>query len=474
MPPAPTTPRGAPPGHHVGRLLVVLVLSVFTLLTLAGPAAAQSTTAPAAPSASSAPTSGVPSSSTESSTSGSSSATPTSTPPKDGITVTGTLRNTDGFVAGATVQAEDSSGKAVATDKSTDKGRWKLVVSPGTYKFSVVKDTLPKGVSVQEAVTRSVQPGQLAIVVFSFGQERTGSNISFAQKFLNLAVDGLRFGLVIAITAVGLSLIYGTTGLTNFAHGELVTLGAVIAWVINVKFGIQLIPATIIAIVVGVGVGMLNDLAIWRPLRKRRSGLIAQLVVSIGLSISLRYLILIFYGGRSLPFNDYQSQIQRDYGPIGLTDVNLTTIIVSLLVLVGVALLLQRTRIGKAMRAVADNRDLAASSGIDVERVVLFVWGLGGGLATLGGVLFAMSELSGTVQWEMGFKLLLLMFAGITLGGLGTAYGALVGCVIVGLVVQLSTLVIDPDLKYTGGLLVLIVILVLRPQGILGSRSRIG
>ena len=95
-------------------------------------------------------------------------------------------------------------------------------------------------------------------------------------------------------------------------------------------------------------------------------------------------------------------------------------------------------------------------------------------LATLGGVLFGMSELAGTVQYEMGFKLLLLMFAGITLGGLGTAYGALLGCVIVGLLVQLSTLVINPDLKYTGGLLVLIVILVLRPQGILGSRSRIG
>src|SRR5690606_13685069 len=140
---------------------------------------------------------------------------------------------------------------------------------------------------------------------------------------------------------------------------------------------------------------------------------------------------------------------------------------------VGVALLLQRTRIGKAMRAVADNRDLAASSGIDVEHVIRFVWGLGGGLAALGGVLFGLSELGGRVQWEMGFKLLLLRFAGI-LGGLGTAYGALVGCVVVGLLVQLSTLVINPDLKYIGGLLVLIVILVIRPQGILGSRTRIG
>jgi neutral amino acid transport system permease protein len=248
----------------------------------------------------------------------------------------------------------------------------------------------------------------------------------------------------------------------------------VVAWVVNVKFGVQLIPATIIAIVVGIGVGMLNDLAVWRPLRRRRSGLIAQLVVSIGLSIGIRYLILILFGGRSQAFTDYQSQVQHDYGPIQLTDVNLATMVISLVVLIGVALVLQRTRIGKAMRAVADNRDLAASSGINVERVVLFVWALGGGLASLGGVLFALSELAGTVQWEMGFKLLLLMFAGITLGGLGTAYGALLGCVIVGLIVQLSTLVIDPDLKYTGGLLVLIVILVLRPQGILGSRSRIG
>jgi neutral amino acid transport system permease protein len=136
--------------------------------------------------------------------------------------------------------------------------------------------------------------------------------------------------------------------------------------------------------------------------------------------------------------------------------------------------MLQRTKIGKAMRAVADNRDLAASSGINVERVVTFVWCLGGGLAALGGVLFGLSELGGRVQWEMGFKLLLLMFAGITLGGLGTAYGAFLGCVIVGLLVQWSTLVINPDLKYIGGLLVLILILVVRPQGILGSRQRIG
>ena len=123
------------------------------------------------------------------------------------------------------------------------------------------------------------------------------------------------------------------------------------------------------------------------------------------------------------------------------------------------------------MRAVADNRDLAASSGIDVNRVILVVWVMGGALAALGGVLLGLSD---QVQWDMGFRLLLLMFAGVTLGGLGTAYGALVGSLVVGVFVQMSTFVLPSDVKYVGGLLLLIVILVIRPQGILGSRARIG
>jgi branched-chain amino acid transport system permease protein len=285
-----------------------------------------------------------------------------------------------------------------------------------------------------------------------------------------LFVDGLRFGLLIAMCAVGLSLIFGTTGLTNFAHGELVTLGAVVAFFIN-SHGVPLIAAALIAIVVGGLVGAANELGLWRPLRRRGTGLVAALVVSIGLSLAARYLIQTFYGGRSNAYIDYQSQLARNYGVFTLTDRDLYSIIISVIVLIGVAVMLQRTRIGKAMRAVADNRDLAASSGIDVNRVILVVWVMGGALAALGGVLLGLSD---QVQWDMGFRLLLLMFAGVTLGGLGTAYGALVGSLIVGVFVQMSTLVIPDDVKYVGGLLLLIVILVIRPQGILGSRARIG
>jgi neutral amino acid transport system permease protein len=250
-----------------------------------------------------------------------------------------------------------------------------------------------------------------------------------------------------------------------------VTIGAIIAWYINVRGGVPLIPATLIAMVAGAAVGALNELALWRPLRRRGTGLVAALVVSIGLSLALRYLIQIVYGGFSNPYADYQSQRAVDYGVFTMTNRSLASIVVSVVVLVLVALMLQRTKIGKAMRAVSDNRDLAASSGIDVDRVILVVWMMGGALATLGGVLLGLSD---QVQWDMGFRLLLLMFAGVTLGGLGTAYGALVGSLIVGVFVQMSTLVIPSDVKYVGGLLLLIVILVLRPQGILGSRARIG
>ena len=154
-----------------------------------------------------------------------------------------------------------------------------------------------------------------------------------------------------------------------------------------------------------------------------------------------------------------------------MTNADLASIVIALVVLLLVAVMLQRTKIGKAMRAVADNRDLAASSGINVNRVILVVWMMGGALAALGGVLLGLSD---EVQWDMGFRLLLLMFAGVTLGGLGTAYGALVGSIVVGVFVQMSTLVVPNDVKYVGGLLLLIVILIVRPQGILGSRVRVG
>jgi len=139
--------------------------------------------------------------------------------------------------------------------------------------------------------------------------------------------------------------------------------------------------------------------------------------------------------------------------------------------LLATILWLQRSRKGKASRAISDNPALASASGIDVEQVISRVWIIGAALAALSGIVFSLNN---GVNWLQGFQLLLLVFAGVVVGGLGTAYGALLGSLIVGVLIQMSTLFIPPELKNLGALVVLIAILLVRPQGILGRAERIG
>jgi len=391
-----------------------------------------------------------------------------------GEVLTGTVQTSrSGPIEDVQIEVATPDGQEIESVETDDEGRWSVdLPGPGEYVVTLDEGDLPDGVELSNTNTRTVTVDegrrQAVIIGLEDGSRGAGGG---GVRAVQLLVDGIRFGLLIAMAAVGLSLIFGTTGLTNFAHGELVTIGAVAAWYINVQWGANLVLAAVLAMVVGAAIGALNELGLWRPLRRRGTGLIAALVVSIGLSLLLRYLIQVIYGGRSSPYQGFQGGRAVDYGIFTMTNADLVSVIISVVVLVLVALMLQRTKIGKAMRAVSDNRDLAASSGIDVNRVILVVWMMGGALAALGGVLLGLSD---QVQWDMGFRLLLLMFAGVTLGGLGTAYGALVGSLIVGVFVQMSTLVIPNDVKYVGGLLLLIVILVIRPQGILGSRTRIG
>ncbi|MEU6641996.1 branched-chain amino acid ABC transporter permease [Saccharomonospora sp. NPDC046836] len=297
---------------------------------------------------------------------------------------------------------------------------------------------------------------------------------SFLDRALQSLVNGIQFGSIIAITAVGLSLIFGTTHLINFAHGELVTIGAVVAFYLNAAVGgpgWHLIPAAVAAIAVGALLGGLVDVGLWRPLRRRGVGLINLFIITIGLSLFLRHLVLVFFGTQPQTYRQYAVQQALTLGPVGITPRDLVIIVLSVLVLFGVAVLLQRTRTGTAIRALSSNPDLAEASGIDVDRIVLVVWVLGGGLAALGGIF---SGLSQVITWDMGFRLLLLMFAAIILGGLGSAYGAIVGSFVIGIVAQMSSLWFPVDLQNAWALLVLIVVLLIRPQGILGERERVG
>jgi branched-chain amino acid transport system permease protein len=382
-------------------------------------------------------------------------------------------RDDDEPVEGAVVVVTDEDDEEVDEVTTDEEGKATLTLpGEGVYTATLQLDSLDDDVGLpregRESVT--IDPTRARILNFSLGERERASSSTW-DKVPQLLFNGFSFGLVIAITSVGLSLIYGTTGLVNFSHSEHVTWGAIVAWWINVDHGVHIIPSALIAIAIGAGTAALLDRVLWARLRSRGMSLVAMMIVSIGLSLAARSLFQLLFGGVFRPYRQFYRQDGIDIGPITTTPKIIWMIVLILVVIIAVASLLQFTLVGKAMRAVADNGDLAASSGIDVDRIIVFVWALGGGLAALGGILFGLQQ---QVQFEMGFRLLLLMFAGITLGGLGTAYGALVGSFVVGMFIELSTLVVPTELKNVGALLVLIVVLLVRPQGILGRAERVG
>jgi neutral amino acid transport system permease protein len=391
-----------------------------------------------------------------------------------GETVQGIFRNAGTPVPGVTVSATGPNS-FTGMAQTNAEGRWSIPVpAPGRYTVRVDPNSLPEGVRLRfpnrNPITTQVNGSQQKAVLFALGAD-TRVQTSRADQALNRVAQGLRFGLLIALAAVGLSLIFGTTGLTNFAHGELVTLGGLAAYLFNSTFGLPLLLSTALTLIVcGIG-GWLFDSWLWAPLRRRGTGLIAAMIVSIGLSIALRYIFLYFFGGSTLTYPGSQGQKALGPGSITLTPLDYVSMLISVIMLLAVAYFLLRTRIGKATRAVADNPALASASGIDVDTVIRIVWITGGALAGLAGVLLGIAQ---QVNFQMGFQIMLLIFAAVTLGGLGTAFGALVGSIVVGLFVEVSTLVIPAELKNVGALAILIVILLVRPQGILGRAQRIG
>jgi branched-chain amino acid transport system permease protein len=372
-----------------------------------------------------------------------------------------------------TVTRPDTSEITISSDAT---GLWVYEASvTGSFSVTINPDSLPSGVGLTEPdrLTKSV-------IIFALGNELpeikflTGEGpkrSSITDRALQLTLDGIILGVTIGLAAVGLSLIFGTTGLTNFAHGELVTLGGMGAYFFN-QLGIHIVPAALLALLLALVLGgFVQDRYLWKPLRKRGTGLIAMLVVSIGLGLAARYVFLYIFGGDKMQYQQYSGQAGWQFGPFSLTPKALISTVIGILLIAAVIAWLLKSSLGKASRAVADNPALASASGIDVERVIMTVWLLGAVLAAYAGIIMGLNQ---GAQFIMGSDVLLLIFAAVTLGGLGTAYGAIVGSMIVGLFIQLSTLFIPTELKYVGALFVLIVILLVRPQGIMGRKERIG
>lgn len=381
-------------------------------------------------------------------------------------------------VPGVRIVVETEDGELVAEAVTDEQGAYSIAIpEPGTYVIRLDTDTLPDGLTIpdEEATsTRDIRARSNTTQVFNLGEDLRTVQGKWSQLPQTLA-NGLKLATIIAITSIGLSLIFGTTGLSNFAHGEMVTFGALFAWGLNRSWATwPLIVAAIAAVIVTAAASLGLELGLWRPLRHRGTSLTSMMIVSIGLALGLRNLYLFFVGGDLKQYGQYTLQPDAiSIGPLDLPPRSLWIMGISLAAILGVSFFLLRTRFGKAIRAVSDNPDLASSSGIDSDRVIGVVWLIGGALAGLGGVFYGLEY---GIRWDMGFTLLLLMFAAITLGGLGNPFGALLGSLVVGIMVELWTFVVSNanDLKNVGALITLIVILLIRPQGILGRKERIG
>jgi neutral amino acid transport system permease protein len=282
-------------------------------------------------------------------------------------------------------------------------------------------------------------------------------------------INGLVSGSYFALGAVGLTLVYGTLKLVNFAHGDLLTFGAYMAFLANITWGVPLVAAALFALVVTAGLGVLTERTMWRPMRARGAGLLQLMLMTLGLAFVIRYGIQLVWGTQPRRLDvDVTSSVSFLGLRIGRTE--LIVVVVGVATLLAVGLMLRLTSLGRQMRALSDDFSLAEVAGIDTDRVVIATWIFAAGLAGLAGVLYTAAI--GTMTPNLGFFLLLSLFAAVILGGIGNAYGALAGGLLLGLAQEWSTLVIDARWKVAVGFAILILVLIVRPQGLFGRKER--
>jgi neutral amino acid transport system permease protein len=278
-------------------------------------------------------------------------------------------------------------------------------------------------------------------------------------------LNGLSLGAIYALGAIGLTLVYGILKLVNFAHGDFLTFGAYMAYLVNVTWGMPLVLGIFFAMATTALLGLFFERVMWRPMRSRGAGLLQLLLMSIGLAFVIRAVIQWFWSTNTRILHVNVTSTVEFLG-LRLGRTQLIVIIVGFAVLIAVGLMLRYSLLGKRMRAIADDLELAETSGIDTTRVVTYTWLFAGALAGLAGVLAAaVTEL----QPELGFELLLPIFAAVIVGGIGDPFGALAGGVTLGVVSEWSTLFIDSRWKTSIAFVILVIVLVIRPSGIFGK-----
>ncbi|MBD2096331.1 branched-chain amino acid ABC transporter permease [Trichocoleus sp. FACHB-591] len=282
-----------------------------------------------------------------------------------------------------------------------------------------------------------------------------------SQQLAQLIVNGIAVGSIIALAAVGLTLTYGILRLANFAHGDFLTLGAYLTLLAN-GFGINIWLAVVLGVVGTILAVLLTEKLLWSPMRDRRASSTTLIIISIGLALFLRNGIILFWGGGN---QNYDLPVASAVSLFGIRIAYYRLIVVGLaiLVILGLHYLLQNTKIGKAMRAVADDIDLARVSGINVDQVVIWTWVIAGSLTALGGGMYGLIT---AVRPNMGWFLILPMFAAVILGGIGNPYGAIAGALIIGVAQEVSTYWLPTEYKLGVALLIMVLVLLVRPQGL--------
>jgi len=284
--------------------------------------------------------------------------------------------------------------------------------------------------------------------------------------YLQTVVNGILAGCIYALFAMGLTLIYGVLNFVNFAHGELIMWGAYFLFLAMAEpIALPLWAAVPLALGMTALLGMAMDFALFKPLR--RANRLTLLIAAIGLSFFLRNAAQLFFGAQ---VRTYGFEIQQGYRWLGvsLTPQQLAIIVISLICIGGVYLLFFKSRMGKSMRALADNLDLARISGIHTRKVILSAWIISSLLAGVGGILLALDT---NLNPEMGVVNLIKAFAATLIGGVGNLWGALIGGLIIGLAENIAVLYISPGYKDAVAFIIMVIILLARPYVVAGKRT---
>lgn len=282
-------------------------------------------------------------------------------------------------------------------------------------------------------------------------------DVQLAQLFVN----GMAVGSIIALAAVGLTLTYGILRLANFAHGDFMTLGAYLTLLANTS-GINIWFSMLLGAIGTVAGMLLAEKLMWSKMRSARATSTTLIIISIGLALFIRNGIIFIWGGGNRDYNLPVNPAREILG-LRVPQNQLLVMFLAVLAILVLHYLLQNTKIGKAMRAVADNIDLARVSGINVERVVIWTWVISGSLTALGGSMYGLIT---AVRPNMGWFLILPMFASVILGGIGNPYGAIAAAFAIGITQEVSTPWLGSQYKQGVGLFMMILVLLIRPKGL--------